>query len=277
MSRCALDRLSESLVGFAQDVLESGGGFRPFGATVDVQGHLQFYAAEEDPDKPDYRNHIEALKQCFRAESDKGRIDAVGLCFDVILHREGKPNQDAIQCILEHVDGDAIECLIPYSKTGSGAVRFEERSIADRAPEFFGSAGLVLTLEGKEPVRSPTVAQLGAAVASLTPRGGPGFLILESATQDYAQAAGGDGQYTAEWREYLNGEFRHWVAGRGEKAVEHSVEIKTNGCVVTVRKNEVLAEEDVRTILVSFAQGKGRPAQYLWRETTTDFLRDERQ
>ena len=110
-----------------------------------------------------------------------------------------------------------------------------ESFTADREREIFGFAGLALTLENQAPVRSPTPRQLSAAVDSLNPRGGPGFLILQGATQDYAQAAGGNGRFTAEWREYANGEFKHWVAGLDDTGKsEDSVEIETNGCAVSV-------------------------------------------
>jgi hypothetical protein len=94
---------------------------------------------------------------------------------------------------------------------------------------------------------------------------------LEGPTQDYSQAAGGDGEFTAEWREYLNGEFRHWVIGWVGEGTEEDVEIETNGCVVTVRKNEVLTGEDVKTVLGAFARGKGKPSEYVWRDMTRRF------
>jgi hypothetical protein len=76
-----------------------------------------------------------------------------------------------------------------------------------------GFRELTLTVETRRPLQSPTLQQLYAAVDALTPRGGPGFLILERRGQDYAQAAGGDGAYMAEWRQYSGQKFGHWVAG----------------------------------------------------------------
>src|SRR5689334_4155630 len=96
-----------------------------------------------------------------------------------------------------------------------------------------GFLGLVLTLENQTPIDSPTLSQLTAAVDSLTPRGGPGFLILEAPSGDYTQAAGGDGKFTAEWRDHPNGKFRHWVAGIGETVSEEVVEVGTHDACVT--------------------------------------------
>jgi hypothetical protein len=272
MPRSELDGLYESMIKFAQDPLRADGEFRPFGATVDGKGQVQYCAAYDDSEKSDYRSEIRTLKQYLKEVSESGQIHAVGLCFDVILHREGEPSQEAIQCSLEHEDGDAFERLTPYSKTRPGVVVYGASSTADREREIFGLAGSVLTLESRTPIRCPTVKQLYGAVDSLTPRGGPGFLILDGAGQDYVQAAGGGGAFTAEWREYSQAEFKHWVAGLGEGTEEETVEIQTNGSVVTVHKNEVLATADVKSILAAFANGKGRPAGFMWRDITARFV-----
>lgn len=274
MASAILDQLSKHLIRFAQDALERDGEFRPFGAIIDGEERVQYCAADDDPQNRDFRGQIETLKKFLRELSEKESTHAAGFCFDVIVHREGNPNQEAIHCSLEHADGEAIEHFTPYSKTQSGAVQYGESYTSDRHREIFGLVGLVLTAENRDPVQSPTVCQLKAAVASLTPRGGPGFLVLEGATEDYAQAAGGDGKFTAEWREYADGTFMHWVAGLAHDStnIEH-VEIETNGCVVTVRKNEVLASEDVRSILGAFARGKGKPTQYVWRDITSNFVK----
>lgn len=87
-----------------------------------------------------------------------------------------------------------------------------------------------LTLEGQPPVHRPTLAQVLAAVDSLTPDGGPGFLILDGPGGDYVQAGGGDGAFTVEWREYTGRRFRHFVAGHPDRPAEHFITIRTNGC-----------------------------------------------
>lgn len=134
-----------------------------------------------------------------------------------------------------------------------------------------GIPGLVLTVENRNILRAPTVPQLEDAVDALTPRGGPGFLILESPGEDYAQAAGGDGEFTVEWREYAGGTFQHWVAGLPFEGTPATIAIQTNGAEVTVQENESLVAEEVNAILAAFARQEGRPAQFLWREITGQF------
>ena len=125
-----------------------------------------------------------------------------------------------------------------------------------------------LTVEDRPQVLNPSRAQLFAAIESLTPLGGPGFLALERANGDYAQAAGGLGEYALEWREWLDAryeKFRHFAAGK-EGPSEMYVSIPTNGSQVTVRENERLAISDVKEILDLFRQGADRPGSYKWRD-----------
>jgi hypothetical protein len=134
-----------------------------------------------------------------------------------------------------------------------------------------GIKGLTLAVEGRSKLPAPTLHQLHAAVDALTPRGGPGFLILEGLGGDYVQAAGGDGAYTVEWREYSGPKFRHWVAGIPGLPSEEEIAIPTFGCVVTVQGNERLNAGHVKTILASFAERQGRPLTFAWREITSQF------
>jgi hypothetical protein len=134
-----------------------------------------------------------------------------------------------------------------------------------------GLEGLNLTLEDQPVLRAPTIKQVHAAVHALTPRSGPGFLILEGRSQNYAQAAGGDGAYTAEWREYSGQQFRHWVAGVPGRPSKKEIAIPTNGFEVTVRENERLDAGDVKAILTAFADRKERPTHFAWRDITERF------
>lgn len=132
--------------------------------------------------------------------------------------------------------------------------------------------GMVLTVEDKPPCLVETLAQIHIAIDMLTPRGGPGFLILEAVGEDYAQVAGGDGVYAVEWREHGGGTFKHWVAGRAGQPSIIEVTVPTNGAEVIVKQNERLDTADVKVILTAFAEHDGRPPQYAWRDMTNQFL-----
>ena len=133
-----------------------------------------------------------------------------------------------------------------------------------------GLEGLTLTLEDKPALQGPTIHQVQDAVDALAPRGGPGFLIIEG-PKDYAQAAGGKGAFTVEWREHSGRKFRHWVAGLAGRPAKKNVAISTNGFKVTVKENERFGADDVKVILAAFAAKKPRPEEYAWRDVTERF------
>lgn len=129
-----------------------------------------------------------------------------------------------------------------------------------------------LTLENQFPLGAPTLEQLLAAVDSLTPDGGPGFLCLDGPNASYSQVAGGNGAYTLEWRETSRDTFRHWIAGISGRPSVKDIAIPGNGFEVTVKENESLDIADVKTLLTAFINGRARPADYAWREITERFL-----
>jgi hypothetical protein len=133
-----------------------------------------------------------------------------------------------------------------------------------------GLKGLTLSVEDKPPLQSPTLPQIQDAVDALTPQGGPGFMVLDG-PKDYAQAAGGKGAYTVEWRKYSGSKFKHWVAGIPGRPSKKNIAIPTNGFEVTVKENERLSASDAKVILAAFATGKQRPKEFAWRDVTERF------
>jgi hypothetical protein len=56
-----------------------------------------------------------------------GAIRASGICFDVLVATDSDaPKRDAIQCRVEHSNGEALDVFMPYSKGPSGSFRYEE-------------------------------------------------------------------------------------------------------------------------------------------------------
>lgn len=139
-------------------------------------------------------------------------------------------------------------------------------------PDTTAIPGLVLSLEGQRAFTAPSIALIAAAVDWLQPAGGPGFLLLEKAGEpDFAQAGGGKDACTIEWREYLNKSFRHWVAGLPGADSKKNIKIPGNGTYFTIKANEQLSNKNVKAILLSFAQGKSRPQEFVWRDITAQF------
>jgi hypothetical protein len=128
-----------------------------------------------------------------------------------------------------------------------------------------------MSVEDHGTVHSPTVADIWKAVDALHPGTGPSFIILEGESGDYAQAAGGAGAFTVEWREYLRNRFCHYVAGRSRVVDEGEVTIRIFDSHVKVRSNERLSTDEVKQILTAFAEGLARPLSFKWRDVSDQF------
>ena len=164
-----------------------------------------------------------------------------------------------------------VEEALPFiieTATSLGLPVFDMSVDQIRRPN--GLEGLTLTVEDKPALQGPTIHQVQDAVDALNPRGGPGFLILEG-PKNFAQAAGGKGAFTVEWREHSGRKFRHWVAGLAGRPSKKTVAIPTNGFKVTVNENERLGAEDGKLIFAAFAERKPRPEKFAWRDVTKRF------
>jgi hypothetical protein len=131
--------------------------------------------------------------------------------------------------------------------------------------------GMLLTLESRPSLRAPTLIQINAAIDSLTPHGGPGFMDITGPNRDYIQIAGGDGVFACEWRQYGGSVFQHWVAGLPGDVSVNDVRIPTNGFYVTVKQHERLSVSDVKAPVSAFVAGSERPITYAWRDITRRF------
>jgi hypothetical protein len=197
-----------------------------------------------------------------------------------ILHEVGENDLPVIVIQAEEGNNgaDAVEPIAGYRPlTGGSGIcmlyQLEFLSEPDhRFAEFYPRlTGLSLTLENRPPLLEPTLPDVRTAVDSLTPDGGPGFLVLEAEAGDYVQAAGGGNAFTAEWREYAGEQFQHWVAGTRGLPHGKQIRIRTNGATVTVNENERLQSTDVKSIVEAFANHEQRPPAYMWRDITQRF------
>jgi hypothetical protein len=134
-----LNELLNALLLMAQKLLAKQGEFHPIGALMLSDGRIQYVGAKiEGNDHPHSQSLIELLTETFQKEAAKGRLRAVGICYDVLTIPPGKDRkQDAICCRLEHCLGEAVDVFTPYVKTVGGGFQYGEVFSAKRTPQFF--------------------------------------------------------------------------------------------------------------------------------------------
>jgi hypothetical protein len=106
-----LDRLLNTALRFADEMLTKHGVFYPYGAAITRTGDEQVFAA--DPGEEDDPNPSEVLTSLVNGMSEDARtLRAAALVSDVTSDRT-----DAVMIHLEHADSMAMTVLVPYRKT----------------------------------------------------------------------------------------------------------------------------------------------------------------
>jgi hypothetical protein len=81
------------------------------------------------------------LTETFHRQSPRGVLRAIGICYDARVRPPGQSdNSDAICCSLEHVSGEALDVILPYTKAADG-IRYAETFTLIRDPKFFQPTG----------------------------------------------------------------------------------------------------------------------------------------
>ncbi len=102
-----LDRLLNTVLPFADEMLRRHGEFYPYGAAITREGEEQVFAADPGEETPNPSEVLTSLVTGMSAEA--AELRAAALVSDVT---SGKA--DAIMVHLEHADSMAITVLLPY-------------------------------------------------------------------------------------------------------------------------------------------------------------------
>jgi hypothetical protein len=122
-----MDALLDTLLTFAQDMLQKHGEFYPFAASIDSAGALQFVAADVGDEHPRSSELLEVLYDGLRRQAESGEIRASGVCADVRVAPPGTDDPaDAIAASLEHADAEPANVFLPYAKRKLRGIQFGE-------------------------------------------------------------------------------------------------------------------------------------------------------
>jgi hypothetical protein len=131
--------LLEILEPFAEDMLKKNGEFFPFGAAVTTAGEVTAHATYDGNEQPPSEEVIAMLVQGFQAQAREGKIRATGICFDGRIVQDGK-KVDAVIISLEHLNGNATQTCVPYTKSMFGKYRFGDIIAGLEEPKIFVAA-----------------------------------------------------------------------------------------------------------------------------------------
>ncbi len=138
MAQADLEELMNFLIPAAQQFLTKSGEFYPFAASMTADGTIQANMSGTGEEYPKSDDLIAILTGAFRQEALEGKLKATGICYDVRVILEGaKQKTDAICVLLDHVDGDAVEILLPYRKRSTGKIEYDELRMTSADHEVF--------------------------------------------------------------------------------------------------------------------------------------------
>ena len=126
-----LDRIFLTAPGFAASQVESGDGFIPYAAHMDLEGAVALMASDDSTGDGDAASHIATLAEVLAMNSDQ--IRATAIVSDVTTE-----SGEAIAVHLEHRAGASIRVVIPYTRTDGGATVHEPAGVEEIPASVFG-------------------------------------------------------------------------------------------------------------------------------------------
>jgi len=138
MNNPDFDKLLSAVIPIAQAMLKDLGAFVPFGAFITRDGEVQLAGGEGDPSHLNTEEMVEMYLEAFREGAGDGSFTSTALCVDVRIHIPDKLEKtDAIQIMLEHSGGEALNAFMPYEKHQQSEISYGSLFATPAEPRVF--------------------------------------------------------------------------------------------------------------------------------------------
>lgn len=132
------EKLLSAVIPIAQQMLKDLGAFIPFGAFITRDGEVQLAGGEGDPSHLETQEIVEMYLEAYTEAVADGRFTSTALCVDVRVHVPGKLEKiDAIQIMLEHSGGEALNAFMPYEKHEQSDITYAPLFVTPSDPRVF--------------------------------------------------------------------------------------------------------------------------------------------
>lgn len=132
------EKLLGVVIPIAQRMLKDLGAFIPFGAFILRDGELQLAGGEGNPSHLETQEIVEMYLGAYRDAAADGKFTCTALCVDVRVHIPGKLEKtDAIQIMLEHSGGEALDAFMPYEKHAQSDIAYAPLFATPSDPRVF--------------------------------------------------------------------------------------------------------------------------------------------
>jgi hypothetical protein len=132
------EKLLGVVIPIAQRMLKDLGAFIPFGAFILRDGEVQLAGGEGNPSHLETQEIVEMYLEAYREAAADGNFTCTALCVDVRVHIPGKLEKtDAIQIMLEHSGGEALNAFMPYEKQAESEIAYAPLFATPADPRVF--------------------------------------------------------------------------------------------------------------------------------------------
>jgi len=132
------EKLLGAVIPIAQEMLKDLGAFIPFGAFIAGDGEVQLAGGEGNPSHLETQEIVEMYLEAYRQAAADGNFNSTALCVDVRVSVPGKLEKtDAIQIMLEHSDGEALNAFMPYEKHEQAEISYAPIFATPAEPRVF--------------------------------------------------------------------------------------------------------------------------------------------
>jgi len=132
------DKLLSAVIPIAQAMLKDLGAFIPFGAFITSDGEVQLAGGAGDPSRFETGEIVEMYLEAYREAAGDGNFTSTALCVDVRIQVPGKLEKtDAIQIMLEHSGGEALNAFMPYEKQAESDITYASLFATPADPRVF--------------------------------------------------------------------------------------------------------------------------------------------
>src|SRR5712692_1073934 len=138
MTNSDFEKLLSAVIPIAQRMLKDLGAFIPFGAFTTKEGEVQLAGGQGDPSHLQPQDIVDMYLDAYREAASRGDFTATALCVDVRVHLPGKLEKtDAIQIMLEHSGGEALNAFMPYQKQANSRITYAPLFATPSDPRVF--------------------------------------------------------------------------------------------------------------------------------------------
>ena len=134
------EKLLDSLLPFAEQMLQQHHEFFPFGAHMAPEGKITLDGASDGTEHPPSQELIELLRQAHQRDAKAQKLRACATIYDIRTIPPGRTEkQDAIAAAIDHVSGYSSVVIFPYSFDAAQKLRVEPPFAVEGAHDIFSS------------------------------------------------------------------------------------------------------------------------------------------